>query len=191
MKTILLIRHGLTEGNLEKRYIGATDQPLCPQGEDQARALARRLPPCGRLLSSPMLRCRQTAALAFPGGEARLVEDLRECDFGRFEGKNAQELSGDPDYLAWVEAGCETPIPGGEAVGAFKDRCAQAFLRAALETPEGGRAALVTHGGCIMAILERFARPARPFYQWHIENCQCVECLWDGQTLTIRGEAPC
>lgn len=51
-----------------------------------------------------MLRCRQTAALLFPGVEQRQVPQLRECAFGRFEEKTWEELKDDPLYRAWMGA---------------------------------------------------------------------------------------
>ena len=63
---LLLIRHSITPGNLKKQYIGSTDQPLAPEGEALARERAASMPPAEALWISPMLRCRQTAAILFP-----------------------------------------------------------------------------------------------------------------------------
>ena len=90
MKYVVLIRHGATEGNVQKRYIGRTDEPLCPHGQVQAACLAGV--EADRIVVSPMLRARQTADLAFPGREYEIAEDLRETDFGEFEGKTADEM---------------------------------------------------------------------------------------------------
>ena len=93
---IYLIRHGLTAGNKEKRYIGRTDEPLCAEGIAALREIS--LPACELLVCSPMKRCTETAALLFPGQEPVICEELRECDFGDFEGKNYPELNGDERY---------------------------------------------------------------------------------------------
>ena len=68
---IHLIRHGLTRGNLEGRYIGVTDLPLCPQGRAQLEELLEQgeYPMVERVYVSPLLRARQTAQLLFPGWE--------------------------------------------------------------------------------------------------------------------------
>jgi len=191
VKTILLIRHGMTAGNLEKRYIGCTDEPLCALGESQVKALALALPGCDAVFSSPLLRCRQTAGILFPGRTVHLVQDLRECDFGLFEGKNADELAKDPDYGRWLRTGCTSSIPGGEDVSAFKARSCEAFARAAFGLPENGSAAFVLHGGGIMAILECFARPRRDFYGFHIGNGQYVMCACEDRILAISGGPLC
>ena len=61
-----------------------------------------------------MLRCAQTADLLWPGGAQRVIAQLRETDFGPFEGKNHRELEQDPLYRRWL-AGEYTP---GESPGA-------------------------------------------------------------------------
>ena len=79
---IHLIRHGLTQGNLEGKYIGSTDLPLCPQGMAQLEGLLQEgeYPPVDRVYTSPLLRARQTAELLFP--DRMLVEEpgLRELE---------------------------------------------------------------------------------------------------------------
>ena len=112
-----------------------------------------------------------------------------ETDFGRFEGKNADELSSDPAYQAWVDAMCLTPIPGGEAAADFKKRCCKAFAETIVAVPDGMCAAFVVHGGVIMAVLESFARPKRDFYAYHIGNGECLACTYDGQTLRVKSIA--
>lgn len=85
--TRLLIRHGVTAGNLQGRYIGCrTDESLCPEWIGALREC--RYPPVPRVFSSPMRRCLETAALLYPGVKPEIVEDFRECDFGVFEGLN-------------------------------------------------------------------------------------------------------
>lgn len=186
MNRVLLIRHGATAGNLERRYIGRTDQPLCPAGEEQARRLAALRPEADFLFASPMLRARQTAALAFPGQSPVLDGDLAETDFGLFEGKTAAELSGDPAYARWLEAQCIPPPPGGESAARMKARCLAAFDRCMARVPEGASAAFVIHGGGIMAILEARARPAGSFYDFHVANGVCVACRHQNGVLVIE-----
>ena len=97
---VYLIRHGKTKGNLEGRYIGTTDEPLCEEGKQSLMQMAdaKKYPAVEALFVSPMLRCRESAKILFPKQSISVVSDLRECDFGRYENKNFQELSGDADY---------------------------------------------------------------------------------------------
>ena len=61
-----------------------------------------------------MRRCIQTAKILYPGRAQVKIEEFRECDFGSFEGKNYQDLSGDPVYQAWIDSGGTLGFPGGE-----------------------------------------------------------------------------
>ncbi len=187
MRTILFIRHGTTAGNLEKRYIGRTDEPLCALGEPQAVDLTPGLPQCDTVFSSPLLRCRQTAGILFPERKIKIIHDLRECDFGLFEGKNANDFA----YNEWLATACTGPIPDGEDVSAFRARSIRAFANAAFSLPEKCVAAFVLHGGCIMAIMEYFVRPRRDFYNFHIGNCNYIMCACENGTLTITGGTIC
>lgn len=166
-REILLLRHGMTAGNRLRRYIGRTDEPLCPEGRAALEEMPRR--DASIVYISPMLRCRETAELLFPGCALRCVDGLREMDFGVFENRNFLELDGDADYQAWLDSECNAPIPGGECRADFSDRCCAAFLDT-LRTDGSDRLVFVVHGGTIMSVLERFAVPRRVYYDWHCTN---------------------
>ena len=110
---VYLIRHGKTKGNLEGRYIGTTDEPLCEEGKQSLMQMAdaKKYPAVEALFVSPMLRCRESAKILFPKQSISVVSDLRECDFGRYENKNFQELSGDADYQRWLDSNGTLPFP--------------------------------------------------------------------------------
>ena len=105
---IYLLRHGLTAYNAEKRYQGQRDIPLCPAGRAQLRQADLRPE---TVYITPLCRTRQTAEVLFPGARLVEVKDLQEMCFGSFEGRNFIEMEHDPDYLAWVNANCESPCP--------------------------------------------------------------------------------
>lgn len=163
---ILLIRHGATQGNLEKRYIGRTDEPLCPEGIVQLRE--KRYPACEVLVCSPMRRCVQTAEILFPGQEMHSYPFLRECDFGDFEGKQYQELSGNPDYQRWIDSGGTIAFPDGESPTHFRLRSVQGFVVVTSMYAKAESIAFVVHGGTIMSILE--SRAGGDFYDYQIPN---------------------
>ena len=182
------LRHGKTAGNLQRRYIGVTDEPLCPQGKQELRQRAL-LPVPSALYISPMKRCVETAAILFPGVKPRLVPDCRECDFGELEGKNYAELNGSPAYQRFIDSmGME--IPGGEGGEAFRERCCRGFLEVAGELIQTALpdAAIVCHGGTIMAIMERFERRKMGFYGYQVKNGRGYRACWDGESLSILEE---
>lgn len=196
MLKLILVRHGETQGNKLKRYIGKrTDEPLCPEAGNMLAQLA--YPEVQAVYASPMIRCTQTAGILFPGKKLNIIDELAECDFGEFENKNYKELSGDPRYQAWIDSNGILAFPGGES----KDECAtrnlEGFQRAvsACIREEITEAALVVHGGTIMNIMEQYALPKKEFYEWHVGNgcgylVELDPVLWkkDRRNLKLLGE---
>lgn len=179
--TVYLIRHGQTQGNLERRYVGSTDQPLCPQGREALAGLTA--PAADRVYASPLLRCRETAEILYPGREIEIVPDLRETDFGAFEGHTYEELKDGPAYRAWLDSGGGAPPPGGEGKEEVRRRVLAAFLSlAATHVPED-RIALVVHGGTIMTLLEALG-PGGQFYAWQAPNGGGYRCRWENGMLS-------
>ena len=183
---ILFIRHGLTNGNLAKRYIGRTDELLCPDGITELKKLRPRS--CDVVICSPMKRCIATSKLLFLNQEPVLCDDLSECDFGDFEGKNYAELSDDADYQKWIDSGGKLPFPNGEAPSDFRARCLGSFEKIVRRYEHCSSLAFVVHGGTIMSILEKYAVPRRDYFDWHCENGHGYVCEWDGKKLEITEE---
>lgn len=177
---IIFIRHGKTAGNLEKRYIGRTDESLCAEGI--AELSEKVYPECDILVSSPMKRCIQTAELIYPDKKIIINNDLRETDFGDFEGKNYSELSENPDYRKWIEGKAEPPE--GEASEMFRKRCCKAFED--ITKKYNKSVAFVVHGGVIMAVLEKYGFPKKSFYDYQVLNGGGYITDFDGKYLKIR-----
>jgi probable phosphoglycerate mutase len=148
---VVLVRHGETEWSRSGRHTGRTDVPLTDLGRHQAELLGRRLQ--GRsfalVLTSPLGRARETCRLAGLGEGALLRDELREWDYGEYEGITTPEIrSRRPDWFLWRD-GC----PGGETaaeVGARADRVV-AELRAA-----GGDCAVFGHGHMLRVLAARW-----------------------------------
>lgn len=177
--------------------------------------------PQSLLVVSPMLRCVQTAACMLglrygpDDGAGHVLEeircalrmrrgsvcdvvvcdDLRECDFGDFEGKNYRELSGSRAYQQWIDSQGTLPFPGGEDPSAFRSRTCSAFENLLRDTiPLPGHICMVVHGGTIMSILERWGVDengnTRNYYGWHVENGCGVRALatWENNAACMRLE---
>lgn len=173
---LILIRHGMTQGNKEKRYIGTTDESLCEDGIRVLKDYVKKgiYPSADRLFVSPMKRCIETGRLLYPTLSQAVVQDFRECDFGTFEGRNYKELTDDENYCRWIRSNGTLPFPEGEDVEAFKRRCQEAF-RQCMESMKSVShtdisVALVVHGGTIMAIMERYAVPEKGYYDYQAAN---------------------
>lgn len=172
----ILIRHGKTEYTETGKYCGSSDPALSENGKaeleaSEAKAFLPTLPP-DLVFSSPMLRAVETADLLFadfPSLPLLVSQELREIDFGDFEGRAFEgDLEFDPAYKAWLDTNCTALIPGGDFPDRFFEDAAVGF-ETIVETcaTEGvERAAVVTHGGVLGAILERYASPPKPWYAW-------------------------
>jgi len=167
---VILIRHSKTAGNLLGRYIGTTDESLCPEGI--ALLSDKEYPSAEALYVSPMKRCIETGKLIYPNLFPFEETLLRECDFGEFENKNYRELDGNPRYQAWVDSGGTLPFPGGESREDFKKRCEEGFCNVIKDAFDKHlqTVAIIAHGGTLMSILEAYAFPERPFYDWQVKN---------------------
>jgi alpha-ribazole phosphatase len=185
---IYLLRHGETDYNAQQRYQGWRDIPLSEKG----RAALKRAPFSPHTVYvSPLCRAGQTARLLFPDAALVPVDDLREMHFGVFEGRNYLEMADDPAYRAWVDSGCEDPIPGGERKVDFCARVCAAFAPLVDRALEAGEQTLVivAHGGTQMAVMERYALPRQAYYTWKAPNgggYVLDACRWrEDHTLTL------
>lgn len=84
----------------------------------------------------PYGRCAQTAEILYPGISANVCEDLRECDFGEYEGKTYDQLKNEAAYQKWLDSGGTIPFPGGEDPMAFRVRSKSAFAAIAQKAAE-------------------------------------------------------
>ena len=146
---IWLLRHGATEWALNGRHTGSSDIPLLPQGEAEARALAPLLgqQAFDAVYTSPLQRARRTCDLAGLGQQARLEPDLREWDYGRYEGITTAEIR--PTVPNWTVF--SHPCPDGESLEDVQQRCERLLARLVAEHP-GGTVALFAHGHILRSL---------------------------------------
>jgi len=153
---IVLVRHGETVGQSSIRYFGATDVALSQRGREQMREAALALPGNAfpLVVSSPLSRAWESARIVAPRGSSlRLLSELREVDFGEWEGLTAQEIQArDPVRFEDWRAGRDGfAYPGGECRADFEARVGRA-VAAMLEI--GAHSILVVvHKGVIQTIV--------------------------------------
>ena len=137
---VVLVRHGETEWSRTGRHTGRTDVPLTAEGQLRAQAIGRALR--GRRLSpwtSPLQRARETCRLAGFADSARVDDDLREWDYGEYEGRTTLEIRGEtPGWSVWV-----SPIVNGESLDQVADRARKVIAQA---SQCDGDVALFSHG---------------------------------------------
>jgi len=152
-KTITLLRHGRT--GFSGRYVGSQDVALSAEGITQIENLKTFFKnyPVETIISSPMLRCRQSCDILFAEHRVSYEEDLREIDFGRWEKLNFQEISKkDPQLVdSWSKWSLDFCFPEGECLSNFVERVHRCGVRIK-ESPETD-IMIVAHGGVIRNLL--------------------------------------
>jgi probable phosphoglycerate mutase len=109
---LVAVRHGATEWSQSGRHTSRTDLPLLDEGRREAQELGRRLAgrPFSLVLTSPMLRARETCAIAGFGPQAQVCPDLGEWDYGDYEGRTTEDIQAErPGWSLWRDG-----VPGGE-----------------------------------------------------------------------------
>jgi broad specificity phosphatase PhoE len=157
---LLLIRHGQSTWNRERRIQGQLDPPLSDEGRRQAEKLGRRL--AGRrfagFYSSDLKRAFETAAAIASaiGAQPKPHEPLREIYLGEWEGLHTDDIAERfPDaWSKWVKEPDWDLVPGGERSALFEARVAAA-IDEIFERHEHGDVLVVTHGGVIQVALQR------------------------------------
>ncbi|WP_458525052.1 histidine phosphatase family protein [Onishia taeanensis] len=164
---VVVVRHGLTSWNLERRYQGHRDIPLLlPDAEPDMDRLRDHLADVAfdAIHCSDLTRCRQTLAHVREGVErqgneasSRFDARLRELNFGDYEGQTWAVLQDDPDYRAWVDSQGRLATPGGESADDLWARLS-AWLDDVLHEArqcQHRRVLAVSHGGAIRELRRR------------------------------------
>lgn len=158
-----LIRHGITQGNLDGKYIGVTDLPLCSKGVEELYDKIEKFdyPSVQKVYTSPLKRCKQTADILHPNRFTAELPQLSEMNFGIFEGKKVDELINDPDYKKFIKGGLDNPPPKGESARDVVNRSFEALNIIISDMMYDGltNCAVITHGGIIMNMLSCFGVP--------------------------------
>ncbi|WP_042474057.1 histidine phosphatase family protein [Bacillus ndiopicus] len=184
--TIHLIRHGKTQANIERKYIGHTDEPILPLQQVHL-ALQPSI-----INGSDLKRCQQTAACYFPQAPYQASADLRELHFGQFEMKTYEELKDNPIYREWLMNPLQVTPPAGESFIHFKERVERAMQQIIVAPDEY---TFVVHGGVIRLLLAQFLQ--QPFERLHAEHGTLYSCYWsdfsawkEGERCTFISEVP-
>ncbi|MDQ0256357.1 alpha-ribazole phosphatase [Evansella vedderi] len=160
---LLLIRHGITEWNLQKRYLGHTDIGLA-EGElsklDPLK-LALRNQSYHAVFTSDLKRCKETAHYLGIGTHLKEDARLREMNFGEWEGKTYGELKSKPEYQRWLRDWEQHATPNGESWSEFTSRL-DSFLEDLIQCGEIAKIntnqpiVVITHGGVVRYFLWKF-----------------------------------
>ena len=180
---LVLVRHGETEWSRSGRHTGRTDIPLTDRGREQAERLGQALRgrTFSRVLSSPLERALETCRLAGFGDRAELDDDLREWDYGVYEGRTRLEIAAEiPGWSVWTH-----PIVGGESLvdlGRRADRVIEATL------PVGGDVLVFAHGHILRVLAASWIeQPPLLGSRLALATATLSELGWEHDTRVIEG----
>ena len=124
MATVLLLRHGRTTANAAGGLAGRQPVELDDTGRAQAIRVGERLRPLplSAVVTSPLIRCRQTLELALPSAAPVVDEGLIECGYGDWEGQPLRKLAKDPLWPVVQQHPSAAVFPNGEAMAAMSAR---------------------------------------------------------------------
>jgi len=170
--TLILLRHGETDWNRERRLMGAADVPLNDTGRLQCTRVGEVLAGFGidRIRTSPLARALESSRIVADAIGAPIESDERlvEVRFGDWQGRTYDEIAADPQYRRYIDDPVSQAAPGGETVVDVQKR-ALAGLQGACP---GERILFVTHGDLIRTILCQFLSvPLAEFRRLRIDNC--------------------
>lgn len=151
LPSIYLARHGETLWSLSGQHTGRTDIPLTAKGEDNARRLGERLRPLtfALVLTSPLQRARRTCELAGYAAMSQVDGDLKEWDYGEYEGSKSAEIHVNRPGWNLFRDGC----PGGETPDAVGIRADRVWARLRRAT---GNVLVFSHGHFLRVLAARW-----------------------------------
>lgn len=195
-----VFRHGKTEANEKGIYIGRTDYPLSESGKNELIEKTEEFiyPKVQRVYSSPLKRCMETGSIIFPDREIIAVNDLRELDFGDFEGKSVDELINREDYKKWLKGGIDNHVPNGESLQDMTMRVFSALNQIILNmmSEDFTHCAVVTHSGILTNMMTCFGIPKYDAKDLYCDAGEGFEVLvtaqmWQrSQAFEILGKVP-
>lgn len=190
---IVLLRHGQTAWNANKRIQGQLDIPLDDTGLWQAERLAQALEGEGIevLYCSDLQRARQTAAplAARTGLVAHTDPALRERGFGRFEGQTYDDIETQwpDDAQRWRRRELDFAPGGGESLTVFYERAVKA-LQTLAARHTGQTLAVVAHGGVLDCIYRAAVRvDLQAPRSWQLANATINRLLWTPEGFSLVG----
>jgi broad specificity phosphatase PhoE len=178
---LVAVRHGATAWSVSLRHTGRTDLPLEPEGRAQAVAVGQRLAHhrFARVFVSPLTRARETSDLA-GYGEAEVCDDLREWDYGSYEGRATADIRAErPGWSLWRDG-----TPEGETLAQV---AARADRVVALVRAVPGDVLVFAHAHILRVIAARWlALPAADGSRWVLDPASISVLGWEREMPVIE-----
>lgn len=191
MLEILLIRHGQTDWNRDRRIMGRLPIPLNASGRRETGILSRSLRgiELHAIYTSPLKRAIETAQLLARGRGIKVVRapEVAEIDYGYWVGKTFDEVSGEKDYFVYHTEPARAQAPGGERMSDVYRRTGR-FIERLRVRHRKGRIAVISHADVIKAILVRYLKlHLNDLLRIRIDNCSLSSLWFNGKHSRVLG----
>ena len=173
-----LIRHEKTQANVERKYLGWTDEPILLNTPSIQATIDPEI-----IYGSDLMRCEQTAKTYFPHAPFFGVEAFREYQFGDFEMKTYAELQHIDIYRRWIDDPFQITPPNGESFAQFETRI---ITKLAEIVSASNTYTFVTHGGMIRLLLAKFTN--HDFQQIRADHRTLYTVSWDSYQAFKEGQ---
>ena len=181
-QTVTLIRHGETEWSRSGRHTGLTDLPLTDRGQKQAEAVGAitKGDRFELVLTSPLLRARETCRLAGRSNEAIVDDDLVEWDYGAYEGRTTADIRQErPGWSVWVDG-----VIGGESIADVGQRADRVIERV---RGVNGDVAIFAHAHILRILTARWLALEPEGGRLFVLDPATISTLgWERETAVIR-----
>lgn len=183
---IALFRHGVTEENKRKAYLGWNDSELTVESAKMSTSKNYE-----SYFSSDLQRCIRTAKILFPTSIPYQLKELREMNFGEWEGKTYDDLKEDQHYCQWVSDVVSVCPPRGESFHEFTSRVQTGWKRImdVVLLQRLKSCAIITHGGVIRYLLTKYAPDKKDFWCFQAQHDQGIELIFSKEAL--KGDGRC
>ncbi len=177
---IHLIRHEKTIANLNRKYIGWTDEPIFTSNRPFKLPIEAEI-----IYGSDLKRCEQTAQLYFPGVTYCPEKNLRELNFGDFEMKTYEDLKDNLNYRNWIDDPQLNTPPNGEPYAEFAKRVLTCFQQIISQNDEY---TFIVHGGVIRFLLTVFGPMEKSFQQINVSHRTVYSLQWENISDVKEGK---
>ncbi|AUG58347.1 alpha-ribazole phosphatase [Acetivibrio saccincola] len=181
MLELILIRHGQTDSNKRRTYVGWTDVELNEEGIRQARNLKEKLKNLSvdKIYSSPLKRARKTAEIINENFNLDIHYDnnLKERNFGIWDDLTDDEIKklNEKEYNAWQKDWKNYPVKGGESGMDSYERVIK-FTENILNSFDSGRILIVSHLGTIRFMLSYLlGMGIEGSWRFRLDNCEMAK----------------
>lgn len=152
---LYLIRHGRTNENIKGVYLGSSNPSLDKKGIEESYEIKNKLKNIDifKVYSSPLNRCKETAEIIFQNSEIEEINELKEIDFGVWEGKSYKEISNEysSEFQKFIDNYRDFQFPEGENFKEFYERVKKVIWN--IKKSKLERVAIVAHEGTLRVIL--------------------------------------